>query len=127
MVMGNAKVVACQVYWNLLENALKFRDPQRRPLIRVALAPSDAAWVRPTMIGSMCWFQTTAWDSLRTSSEAVFEAFCRLNPREDCTGHGPGSVVLPQDRGGSRRQIHRRKHARRGQHVPRGVAATCVA
>ncbi len=89
VVTGNAKQLR-QVFWNLLENALKFRDPQRRPLIRVALAPPDAASDavdddRVSVLVSDNGIGIPA-DKL----EAVFEAFCRLHPRETYPGMGLG-------------------------------------
>ncbi|MCP5316635.1 MAG: PAS domain S-box protein [Chromatiaceae bacterium] len=89
VVTGNAKQLR-QVFWNLLENALKFRDPQRRPLIRVALAPPDAASdavddERVSVLVSDNGIGIPA-DKL----EAVFEAFCRLHSRETYPGMGLG-------------------------------------
>lgn len=79
-----------QVFWNLLDNALKFRDPARAPEIRVSLAaaderPADAAdgavvvLVRDNGIGIP-----------EDQREAVFEAFRRLHPSDAYRGMGLG-------------------------------------
>jgi len=88
-VQGDAKQLR-QVFWNLIENALKFRDPARPLEIRVSLAteeerPDDAAddalvvLVRDNGIGIP-----------EHQREAVFEAFRRLHPREAYPGMGLG-------------------------------------
>jgi len=88
-VEGDAKQLR-QVFWNLIENALKFRDPARAPDIQVSLAtdlerpddaPDDAVvvLVRDNGIGIP-----------EHQREAVFEAFRRLHPRESYPGMGLG-------------------------------------
>ena len=88
-VEGDAKQLR-QVFWNLIENALKFRDPARPPEIQVSLAsgqerpedaPGDAlvVLVRDNGIGIP-----------EHQREAVFEAFRRLHPRETYPGMGLG-------------------------------------
>ena len=75
-----------QVFWNLIDNALKFRDPERPPEIRVSLEKDAeradnriAVLVQDNGIG-------IAQDRL----DAVFEAFRRLHPRDAYPGMGLG-------------------------------------
>jgi len=79
-----------QVFLNLVDNALKFRDPSRAPEIDISLAPDEdrpdgtaedavVVLVRDNGIGIPA-------DRL----EAVFEAFRRLHPRDSYPGMGLG-------------------------------------
>ncbi len=75
-----------QVFWNLIDNALKFRDPNSPPEIRVSLEKDAeradnriAVLVQDNGIG-------IAQDRL----DAVFEAFRRLHPRDAYPGMGLG-------------------------------------
>jgi len=82
-VLGNTKQVR-QVFWNLVENALKFRDPDRKPEISLSLAddaPADqiAVLVRDNGMGIP-----------EDQCAAVFEAFRRLHPRDTYPGAGLG-------------------------------------
>lgn len=85
-VLGNAKQLR-QVFWNLLDNALKFREPGSPPDISVSLAASGdesadsavAVLVRDNGIGIP-----------EDQQEAVFDAFHRLHPRDAYPGMGLG-------------------------------------
>lgn len=84
-VLGNPKQMR-QVFWNLVENALKFRDSDRKPEISVSLAGDDdipadrlAVLVRDNGMGIP-----------EDQCAAVFEAFRRLNPRDTYPGAGLG-------------------------------------
>jgi len=85
-VLGSTKQLR-QVFWNLLDNALKFRDPGRVPEIRVALA-SDAQETADDQVGVLV--QDNAIGIPPDQLEAVFEAFRRLHPRDAYPGAGLG-------------------------------------
>lgn len=88
-VLGNAKQLR-QVFWNLIENALKFRDPKRTPEIHVSLAvdapsASDADDGRISVL-----VRDNAIGIPSDQLESVFEAFRRLHPRDVYPGAGLG-------------------------------------
>ena len=88
-VKGNAKQLR-QVFWNLLDNALKFRDPARQPDIHVSLAaeaerPEDAPAGSVTVLVS-----DNGIGIAEEHLEAVFEAFRRLHPSDTRPGMGLG-------------------------------------
>ena len=105
VVMGNTKQLR-QVFWNLLDNALKFRDPQRQPLIRVALAPSDAASGASGDDRIDVLVSDNGLGIPADKLESVFEAFCRLHPREDYPGMGLGLSFCRKIVEGLGGQIH---------------------
>lgn len=89
LVKGSAKQLR-QVFWNLIENALKFRDPERPPRIEVSVAadagdPADASDGQLTVL-----VRDNAIGIPADQLEAVFEAFRRLQPRERYPGMGLG-------------------------------------
>lgn len=87
-VVGDRNQVR-QLLWNLVDNALKFRDPGRAPEIAVDIDAVEAAGdskplrtrirVRDNGIGIP-----------ESEFESVFEAFRRLHPREQYPGMGLG-------------------------------------
>jgi PAS domain S-box-containing protein len=88
-VLGNADQLR-QVFWNLLDNALKFRDPGRPPQIRVSLGsaadrPDETAPARLVVRVDDNGIGIPA-----DKHDAVFEAFGRLHPREAYPGIGLG-------------------------------------
>ncbi len=90
-VSGNAKQLR-QVFWNLLDNALKFRDPDRNPRLRIAVEEggtqadaSDEGAPRVTIL-----VEDNGIGIPQDRLESVFEAFCRLHPREQYPGMGLG-------------------------------------
>ena len=88
-VLGSTKQLR-QVFWNLLDNALKFRDPGRVPEIRVTLATDapEAADVADDQVSVLV--QDNAIGIPPDQLEAVFEAFRRLHPRDAYPGAGLG-------------------------------------
>jgi signal transduction histidine kinase len=70
---------------HLLGNAVKFKRPYERPLVRVAATPDPGGWkitVTDNGIGIPA-----------ESAERVFAAFQRLHPRETYTGSGIGLAM----------------------------------
>lgn len=84
-VLGEPKQLR-QLFWNLLDNALKFRDPQRAPRIRVRLdpAPHDAEGQVHVLV------EDNGIGIPPEHAQSVFEAFRRLHPREQYPGMGLG-------------------------------------
>lgn len=75
---------AYQLFWNLLDNALRFADPDRPPEIRIAAvddAPDDTLKVTVTDNGIGISEQAL---------EKVFEAFYRVDPDDPRAGAGLG-------------------------------------
>lgn len=84
-VLGNTKQMR-QVFWNLVENALKFREPGRKPEISISLAKDgDVPEDRITVLVS-----DNGIGIPEDESTAVFEAFRRLHPRDTYPGAGLG-------------------------------------
>ncbi|MCB1789251.1 MAG: PAS domain S-box protein [Gammaproteobacteria bacterium] len=84
-VLGDPKQLR-QVLWNLLDNALKFRDPERAPVIHVDIEPLDDDGAPRICIDVSDEGIGIPEDQL----EAVFEAFRRLHPRDQYPGMGLG-------------------------------------
>ena len=75
-----------QVFWNLIDNALKFRDPDRPLEIRVSLEKdAERADNRITVL-----VQDNGIGIAQDRLDAVFEAFRRLHPRDAYPGMGLG-------------------------------------
>jgi PAS domain S-box-containing protein len=75
-----------QVFWNLIDNALKFRDPDRPPEIRVSLEKdAERADNRITVL-----VQDNGIGIAQDRLDGVFEAFRRLHPRDAYPGMGLG-------------------------------------
>jgi PAS domain S-box-containing protein len=86
-VSGNAKQLR-QVFWNLLDNALKFRDPGRTPQLHIALQHADAPGKDAELVTVLV--KDNGIGIPQDKLEAVFEAFCRLHSREEYPGMGLG-------------------------------------
>ncbi|MGB5453591.1 MAG: PAS domain S-box protein [Sedimenticolaceae bacterium] len=89
MVSGNRKQLR-QVFWNLVENAVKFRDPTRVPEIDVSLAtdsdlPADADPDQVTVL-----VRDNGMGIPEDQLDPIFEAFHRLHPRDAYPGAGLG-------------------------------------
>lgn len=79
-----------QVFWNLIDNAIKFRDPQRAPAIEITIAddaerPADTADDKVVVL-----VRDNAIGIPQDELEGVFEAFHRLHPRDSYPGMGLG-------------------------------------
>ena len=82
-VLGNEKQLR-QLFWNLVENAMKFRDPGRSPQVSVSLASDTADDVLTVLVSD------NGMGIPEDELYAVFEAFRRLNPRDTHSGAGLG-------------------------------------
>ena len=82
-VLGNEKQVR-QLFWNLVENAMKFRDPDRPPQVSVSLADDAPAGMLTILVDD------NGMGIPEDQLEAVFQAFRRLNPRDTHSGAGLG-------------------------------------
>ncbi|HVY19336.1 MAG TPA: ATP-binding protein [Bauldia sp.] len=74
-----------RVFQNLIENALKYRSPDKPPVVRIAAASSDGIWrftVTDNGIGIDPQFK-----------EKIFEIFKRLHGRDRYAGTGIGLAV----------------------------------
>jgi PAS domain S-box-containing protein len=79
-----------QVFWNLIENAIKFRDPTRKPQISVSLDEAAAggdALEEPQLTVRV---SDNGIGIPEDQLQAVFEAFRRLHPRDAYPGAGLG-------------------------------------
>ena len=75
-----------QVFWNLIDNALKFRDPDRPPEVRVSLEKdAERADNKITIL-----VQDNGIGIAQDRLDGVFEAFRRLHPRDAYPGMGLG-------------------------------------
>jgi PAS domain S-box-containing protein len=74
---------AHQLFWNLLDNALNFADPDRPPRIRVSIKPSAPGRVAVTISDNGIGIPE---DDL----ERVFDAFYRVDPQHPRAGAGLG-------------------------------------
>ncbi|MDJ0741091.1 MAG: PAS domain S-box protein [Gammaproteobacteria bacterium] len=81
-VLGDATQVR-QLLWNLVDNALKFSDPARPPVVTVAIDDSTEGQVTVRVRDNGIGIPEGEID-------AVFEAFKRLHPRERYPGMGLG-------------------------------------
>ncbi len=82
-VLGNDKQLR-QVFWNLAENAMKFRDPRRPAEIKVTLADDPPAGKLAILVSD------NGIGIPEDQLDAVFEAFRRLNPSAARPGAGLG-------------------------------------
>ena len=82
-VLGNEKQVR-QLFWNLVENAMKFREPGRSPQINVSLADDAVDGMLTVLVSD------NGMGIPEDQLYAVFEAFRRLNPRDTHSGAGLG-------------------------------------
>ena len=87
-VLGNAKQVR-QVFWNLVENALKFRHPERSPEVRIYLSEREASADAPGDQITVL-VRDNGMGIPEDQLGAVFEAFRRLHPRDAYPGAGLG-------------------------------------
>ena len=88
-VLGN-KTQIRQLFWNLIENALKFRDLNRDCEIRVSLAGTDVApsgTQQPQVVVSVA---DNGIGIPADQQDKIFEAFHRLYPRDRYPGVGLG-------------------------------------
>ena len=76
-----------QVFWNLLDNALKFRDPAHAPRIGVRVDPNPPA-AMPDQVQVLV--EDNGIGIPPDQAHSVFEAFRRLHPREQYPGMGLG-------------------------------------
>lgn len=83
-VLGDEKQIR-QVLWNLIDNALKYREPLRPLEIAISIERAAADDTRLTVAVS-----DNGIGIPEDSLEAVFEAFKRLNPRDSRPGMGLG-------------------------------------
>jgi signal transduction histidine kinase len=74
-----------QVFWNLIDNALKFRDPQHAPRIAVRLDPEPPADA-PDQVHILV--EDNGIGIPPDQAHSVFEAFRRVHPREQYPGMG---------------------------------------
>jgi PAS domain S-box-containing protein len=84
-VLGNPKQVR-QLFWNLVENALKFRDSARKPEISVSLAADEEVPADQVVV----LVRDNGMGIPEDQCAAVFEAFRRLLPRDTYPGAGLG-------------------------------------
>jgi signal transduction histidine kinase len=89
IVLGNAGQLR-QVFWNLIDNALKFRDPGRPPQIHIALEETADRPGGPVPDGVTVWVEDNGIGIPEDQLDAVFQAFRRLHPRETYPGMGLG-------------------------------------
>lgn len=82
-VLGNEKQVR-QLFWNLVENAMKFRAPGQPPQVSVSLADDSADGMLTVLVSD------NGMGIPEDQLCAVFEAFRRLNPRDTHSGAGLG-------------------------------------
>ncbi|MCB1801597.1 MAG: PAS domain-containing sensor histidine kinase [Gammaproteobacteria bacterium] len=84
IVQGDEKQIR-QVLWNLIDNAIKFRDPLRLPEITITIGADagDPGRVAVSVSDNGIGIPEEALNS-------VFEAFWRLNPRDGRSGMGLG-------------------------------------
>ncbi len=90
VVRGNSRQLR-QVFWNLLDNAMKFRDSSRPLQIDIGIVP-DAEVDTEQADGNRVTVQVRD-NGLGIPQEAfsiVFDAFQRLHPRESFPGNGLG-------------------------------------
>lgn len=88
-VRGDARQLR-QLFWNLVDNALKFRDPARPPKIEVTAetAPGSADGTAGPMAVIVVRDNGLGFD--QQHAEAVFDAFHRLHSRSQYPGTGLG-------------------------------------
>lgn len=79
-----------QVFWNLIDNAIKFRDPERRPRIHVGLAPQPADSGNGQVTVQV---SDNGIGIPEEQRDAVFEAFRRLHPLAGYPGAGLGLAI----------------------------------
>ena len=89
VVLGNAGQLR-QLFWNLIDNALKFRDLERSPEIRVALEKLIDRTGSPMPDRVTVSVEDNGIGIPDDQLDAVFQAFRRLHPRETYPGMGLG-------------------------------------
>ena len=75
-----------QLFWNLIENALKFREPSRTPKVEIMLG--DQSETSPDQLTVLVKDNGKGIPAQET--ERVFEAFHRVNSRKAYPGAGLG-------------------------------------
>jgi PAS domain S-box-containing protein len=85
VVRGDSRQLR-QLFWNLLDNALKFRDPAR-PL-RIDLGVESTPQIEPGFVQVLVSDNGIGFDA--EHAERVFEAFYRAHPRDAYPGTGLG-------------------------------------
>ena len=86
-VVGDVRQLR-QLFWNLIDNAIKFRDPARPPQIEVRL--EDAAQADDAAAMAVILVRDNGLGFASEYEQKVFDAFFRLHPRERYPGTGLG-------------------------------------
>lgn len=93
VVRGNSRQLR-QVFWNLLDNAMKFRDPSRPPQIDIRMVPAEETLdMEGDQVGMERVTILVRDNGLGIPDDAfdvIFDAFRRLHPRESFPGNGLG-------------------------------------
>ncbi|MCB1772488.1 MAG: PAS domain S-box protein [Gammaproteobacteria bacterium] len=87
VVLGDARQLR-QLFWNLVDNAIKFRDPARPARIEVVLQDASPAGDAGSM--AVILVRDNGLGFPGEHAEKVFDAFVRLHPREQYPGTGLG-------------------------------------
>jgi PAS domain S-box-containing protein len=83
-VVGDVRQLR-QLFWNLVDNALKFRDPARTPRIEVSVMQAGGADALAVVL-----VRDNGLGFASEHEERVFDAFFRLHSREQYPGTGLG-------------------------------------
>jgi two-component system sensor kinase FixL len=73
-----------QLFWNLIDNALKFADPSRTPEIRITASPADETTGLTIVVAD------NGIGMPAESVDRVFDAFYRVDPQHRAAGAGLG-------------------------------------
>ena len=79
-----------QVLWNLIDNALKFRDPDRAPVVTVDVESNDANDASDDGDRLLVRVNDNGIGIPAQELDSIFEAFHRVHPREEYAGMGLG-------------------------------------
>jgi len=84
-----------QVFVNLIGNALKYRDPKRKPEIRISsdMADSEIETETQSSVGRLV-FQDNGIGFDQIHAEEIFDLFRRLHSRSDYEGTGIGLAIV---------------------------------
>jgi signal transduction histidine kinase len=88
-VRGDARQLR-QLFWNLVDNALKFRDPVRPPRIEVTTESATASISDAAGPMAVIEVRDNGLGFDQQHAEAVFDAFHRLHSRSQYPGTGLG-------------------------------------